>query len=162
MSLVSKAFLATALTVGALATSTLAQCPNPDLLDCGPCCTIAQPNMPKFPAFQQTSLDICWKDCNVDNVINLNAQWTAPLQGIGFTGVANCGVYNSKLRLRNAAGVIAWSGDLRMHYSRTWLETGANTNFQVWRFLVNGDLVPTTAAGGMPCPVPPCAPPHNN
>jgi hypothetical protein len=62
--------------------------------------------------------------------------------------------------LRNPAGGDTWGGKLRMHYSRTWLETGTNQQFQVWRFLVNGDLVPTAAAGGVPCPVPPCAAPH--
>ncbi len=163
MHLVTKAFLATALSVAALATSTLAQCPNPDMLDCGPCCTIAQPNLPKFPPFVQQSLDICWRDCNVDNVLNVQAQWTAPVQAISVTGIANCGVYSSKVRLRNAAGVIAWTGDVRMHYSRTWMETGPNNvNYQVWRFLVNGDLRPTAAAGGIPCPVPPCAAPFGN
>ncbi len=157
MSPVSKAFLATALAFATFAAPSLAQCPRPDRLDCGPCCSFAQAQVPSLPAFKQSTLDICWKDCAVDNTLTCQAVWNKPVQPLAMSGVTSCGVYNTDLRLKNSAGVDMWAGKIRMHYSRTWLETPPGGQLQVWRFLVNGDLLPTTAAGGVPCPVPPCA-----
>jgi hypothetical protein len=133
-----------------------AQCPVPDLLDGGPCCAVAAPNIPNFPRFTQDALEICWQNCNIDQVIPYRATWNnikiAPIGGIP------CGERRVRLELRNGVGVLEWTGTLRLQYSRTWLETDmAGFPLQVWRFLVNGDLSP--AAGlAMPCPVPPCVP----
>jgi len=50
-----------------------------------------------------------------------------------------------------------------LHYARTWIETDpSGTPLQVWRFLVNGDLRSTPAAGTPPCPLPACAPVFGN
>ncbi len=138
-----------------------AQCPLPDQLDGGPCCTIAHPDLPRFPNFTQPALDICWRDCNVEAVLPTNAEWS--LVPLAPPGAGPCWSPFLKLELSDAAGVVQWKGRLRRLYSRTWLETDdAGNTLQVWRFLLNGDLVPTTAAGPIPCPVPPCAPAHAN
>lgn len=135
-----------------------AQCPQPDYLDGGPCCAPAQLSLPSLPAFKLETLDVCWKDCDVEHIDVLRAEWSSPYAG----GPAPCGPLRARLRLRNTAGVVAWRGVMVFTYSRTWLETtSTGTDRQVWRFLVNGDLRPRPAAGGIPCPVPPCAPAHN-
>lgn len=146
----------------ALSAPALAQCPVPDNLDGGPCCAITQLVLPTFPAFSHTALEICWLECNLDQSIAYTACWSQPTQAVVPTG-ALCSVFLSRLQLKDAAGAVVWnSGPMRMWYARTWVETGAGTNFQVWRFLVNGDLRATAIAGPSPCPVPKCAPAFNN
>jgi hypothetical protein len=145
-----------------------AQCPNPDRLDGGPCCFQAKARLPSFPQFSQPSLDICWRDCNVDQVQNIVACWAKPMStGMIFPGGGTtpppCGRYTSQLKLKTTSGVVQWMGRMNLTYARTWLEVDTTgISIQVWRFLVNGDLRPTAAAGPIPCPVPPCAPAHNN
>jgi hypothetical protein len=137
-----------------------AQCPVPDGLDGGPCCTVAPDNIPTFPKFTQDALEICWQNCNVDQVISYVACWNnlhiAPIPGIP------CGERRVRLDLKNTAGVLQWTGTLRLQYSRTWLETDpAGFPLQVWRFLVNGDMRPFVTMP-IPCPVPPCVPAFGN
>ncbi len=141
--------------------ATSAQCPLPDHLDGGPCCAVAQEQLPIFPKFAQDTLNICWRDCNIDQVGVCRAVWqNVPiLPGTG----PNCGMRLMDLRLLDTAGILKWRGRLNLLYARTWLETNsAGVPVQVWRFLANGDLSPTPAAGPIPCPVPPCAPVHQN
>jgi hypothetical protein len=134
-----------------------AQWPDPDKLDGGPCCTTTTPNAPRVPNFTQTSLQICWLDCNVDAINTCEAVWSSP------TPVDNCRNYAKRLRLRTTAGVVKWNARIKFRYSRTWIETDpSGVQFQVWRYLANGDLRPTTAAGAAPCPVPPCTAPNGN
>ncbi len=135
-----------------------AQCPMPDNLDGGPCCAITNAVLPMFPDFTVPSIEICWKDCNPDNIINYAACWSAPTPAATAAGPL-CSVFLSRLQLKDPAGGVLWSsGPMRLWYSRTWFESdGANQRLQVWRFLVNGDLRPSAAAGGVPCPVPNCA-----
>jgi len=132
-----------------------AQCPLPDGLDGGPCCAVAPDNIPSFPKFTQDALEICWQNCNINQVIPLQACWSnlniAPIGGIP------CGERRVRLDLKNAVG-IQWTGTLRLQYSRTWMETDpAGFPLQVWRFLVNGDLRPPVPLL-IPCPEPPCVP----
>lgn len=151
----------TALLVAVLASSTWsarpsAQCPVPDQLDGGPCCALAMENIPFFPKVSVDSLDICWRDCGIDSVRLIRAVWT-PIKILSSTG-PDCGVYRSRLDLIDGAGLVAWTGTMRLQYSRTWLELGPAGPLQVWRFLVNGNLRPATTVGPIPCPLPPCAP----
>jgi hypothetical protein len=130
-----------------------AQCPLPDNLDGGPCCALTTEVLPPLPTFFQNSLDICWRDCNVDQVRGVNAKFT-PLPT-----VHNCGERMVRAQFFDpASGLLTWSGVLRLTYSRTWMEGGLPpaTGRQVWRFLANGDLRPTSAAGAVPCPIPSC------
>jgi len=136
----------------ALQSTASAQC-RPDRLDGGPCCTIAQPDIPRPRSFRQNSFQICWRECDVENVSNCSVEWT-----LGTTSFAPCAIRRMDVRMRDAAGTIKWAGRVRLQYSRTWQEDDATgIARQVWRFLANGDLRPTAAAGLSPCPVPPCA-----
>jgi hypothetical protein len=143
---------------GALAA---AQCPQPDKLDNGPCCAQAQAFLPGFPKFSQDSLEICWRNCNVDQVIRYRADWKniviAPPSG------PPCGERSVVLDLTDTGtGILTWTGTLRLIYSRTWGETDpAGFPIQVWRFLVNGDLRATLGTVGFPCPFPICAAANN-
>jgi hypothetical protein len=144
-----------ALLVGAwwlLGSLPAAQCPLPDQLDGGPCCTVAPPVIPVFPNFRQDAFEICWQDCGIDQVLTYNARWrTNPLAPLP------CGEASTSLSLVSSAGVTDWSGVLRLQYARTWMEIdAAGLPLQVWRFLVNGDLRPR-ANLTTPCPAPPCA-----
>jgi len=139
-----------------------AQCPIPDNLDGGPCCALTHEKLPAFPGFKQNVLDICWRNCNVDQVTGLVAKFTN--QNILTPTGSDCGERLVKVELFDpASGAPLWTGQLRLVYSRTWLEGPPPPagQRQVWRFLASGDLRPTTV-GAMPCPVPPCAPAGNN
>jgi len=140
--------------------SAQAQCPTPDRLDGGPCCTAATPRIPQPPGFSQQSIGICWKDCDIESIVSCKAVWG----GSSFTQSGlPCRVFRPSLRLLDGAGVTKWRGRMTLQYSRTWLETdGAGNDLQVWRYLANGNLRPTAAAGPAPCPVPPCAAQTNN
>ncbi len=149
--------LVTALLSTAFARDAAAQCPTPDQLDGGPCCTTTTPNAPRVPNFTQDSLQICWLDCNVDAINAIEAVWSSPTPG------DNCRNYAKRLRLRDTSAVVLWNGRIKFRYSRTWVETDTTgSQRQVWRFLANGDVRPTAAAGSPPCPVPPCAAPNGN
>ena len=133
----------------ALSAPAVAQCPIPDGLDGGPCCATTQLVLPPFPAMTQSALEICWRDCNIDAQVPYQACWAAPTQAALPAGPL-CSVFLSRLDLKNAAGAVLWgSGPMRLFYSRTWVEV-ANpvTTYQVWRFLVNGDLRPTAVTEG--------------
>src|SRR6185436_11117310 len=114
-----------------------------------------------YPKVTQGALDICWRDCGAAFSGPCTARWT-PLKILGTTG-SDCGYHTARLEIFSPAAVLTWSGNMRLLYSRTWLETDpAGTPIQVRRYLANGDLRPTTAAGPIPCPVPPCAPAFGN
>jgi hypothetical protein len=139
-----------------------AQCFMPDNLEgpVGSCCTPTQANLPAFPALFTDALDICWQACGVSQTQVLAAEWTAPQL---VTTPPTCTYYKAKLTLRDSALSVVWTGPMRLAYSRTWIELGTTgTTYQVWRFLVNGDLSVLPAAGAPPCPVPPCAPAFGN
>jgi hypothetical protein len=150
--------VAVAVLVGAaFVQSATAQCPIPDNLDGGPCCAQTQVVAPRLPNFKQDSLQICWLTCNVEALSTCTAVWSSP------TPAEDCRNYAKRLRIKDAAGVVKWNGRIKLRYSRTWIETDpAGVKHQVWRYLANGDLRPTTAAGAAPCPVPPCTAPNGN
>lgn len=155
MSLSTRVLSLVVFLAGAFARPPSAQCPLPDNLDGGPCCALTAENLPALPLFQHNALDICWRDCNVDQVRGIHAKFT-PLQ----TSVKNCGERQVRVQLFDPiSGLLSWSGTLRVVYSRTWLEAGPPpaAGRQVWRFLANGDLRPNATAGVVPCPVPSCA-----
>jgi hypothetical protein len=139
----------------ALAARPAAQCILSDNLDGGPCCGLTQAALPQLGSFTQTALDICWRDCGIDQQLVVQAKWV-PLTIAGFN--PPCGELRMRLDIRSGANVLLWRGPMRLTYSRTFLVTDSSGLFhQVWRFLVNGDLQPFPAAGLPPCPVPPCA-----
>jgi hypothetical protein len=134
-----------------------AQCFGPDKLDGGACCSVATINAPRCPNFSQDSLQICWNNCNIDAINTCTAVWSSP------TPNEDCRNYSKRLRLKDAANVVKWNGRIKFRYSRTWEETDTTgSRRQIWRYLTNGDLRPTAAAGAAPCPVPPCTAPNGN
>jgi hypothetical protein len=138
-----------------------AQCPAPDKLDGGPCCAPTAESIPPLKKFTQSALDICWRDCGTSFVGPCRARWT-PLHVLPSTG-PDCGYKLQRLELFDPLGTLKWSGNMRLLYSRTWLEIDpSGVSLQVWRYLVNGDLRPTAAVGPAPCPLPPCAPAFGN
>lgn len=142
------------------AVSSQAQCVLPDNADGGPCCEDTQLQLPQFPAFRTESLDICWRECQIENVGECIMEWTRPMASDVPGNCPVCGLFAARVRIRDASGAVKWRGLARMTYSRTWVESSGNERYQVWRFLVNADLRPTSAAGAAPCPLPPCANTH--
>jgi hypothetical protein len=137
-----------------------AQCPVPDQLDGGPCCTVAMPVIPGFPKFTQDALQICWQNCNVSQTFFYQSCWTNV--NILPPGGAPCGEMRLQLDLKATTGTVLWTGVLRAVYSRTWVEIDpAGFPIQVWRFLLNGNLRPALGVMPIPCPVPACAPAFN-
>ena len=53
----------------ALQASSAGQCLKDDHLDGGPCCGLTQVQLPFFKNFQQDALDICWRDCGIDQLL---------------------------------------------------------------------------------------------
>ena len=135
----------------------LAQCPTPDNLD-GPCCAPTAANFPRLESFSHEAKSICWLRCDIDNVDDCTAEWRFPTGGLPDP----CRIDSAVLRMRDAAGDIKWRGRLRAQYSRTWLELDSTVGaeYQVWRFLLFGDMRPSP--GPDPCPVPPSAAAHGN
>ncbi|MFN0006834.1 MAG: hypothetical protein ACKVXR_02910 [Planctomycetota bacterium] len=135
-----------------------AQC-GPDGIAGGPCCTPAVANIPPIPAMQIDCRSICFNGCNVSqqflDCVNLGPHVPA-MSG----GAIQCGVYDLRFRVKLCGTpTFLWNGVLKAFYSRTWNEfpvVGA-TPIQVWRFVVNGDLLPTTALTGI-CRKPSCNP----
>ncbi|MFN0006835.1 MAG: hypothetical protein ACKVXR_02915 [Planctomycetota bacterium] len=133
-----------------------AQC-GPDGLT-GPCCGLTFANIPAIPALQLDCRWICFNGCNVSqqfvDCVNLGPHVPAMSSG----GV-QCGVYDLRFRVKTCGTTtFLWNGVLKAFYSRTWEEfpvLGAPP-IQVWRFIVNGDLLPTAALPTGICRKPAC------
>ena len=129
----------------------------PDGLDGGPCCTTVVPTLPQFPVVLTDAFNICWRDCDVENLASCNMRLgrLRPLVG----QPTSCGAFRSKIRFNDpTTGDKKWSGKVVLTYSRTWHEVDpSGGEYQVWRFILHTKLKPTADAGLTPCPVPPCA-----
>jgi hypothetical protein len=65
-----------------------------------------------------------------------------------FGGAFVCGVYDIPVRIRACPfNLTFWGGKLRAYYSRNWQASSVagTVNLTVWRFLINGDLKPTSS-----------------
>jgi len=142
----------------AAAPAALAQCPTPDGLDGGACWGPATAVIPEFAGAEQTGVRITWRNCAVEDMAQLRARWGRfrPAERPGIPPL--CAVFVARLDLfEPLSGALAWTGAMRLWYSRTWLETTAEgRDLQVWRYLVNGDLAPRVGAGTPPVGIPPC------
>ncbi|MBI1851944.1 MAG: hypothetical protein HYR85_16525, partial [Planctomycetes bacterium] len=141
-----------------------AQC-FPDNLT-GPCCQRTDVRLPDFPAIQQEIRFICFDNCQPRIDVRVCVDIAAPQPVTDAAGNRVCGIYLIRYTIRTcgAAAQVLWSDTMRAHYSRTWLEIAPGSTFpnsQVHRFLLNGDLVPSTFliqhAGANTCVLPPCA-----
>lgn len=135
-----------ALVGGALGSTTaLAQCALPDNLDGGPCCAPASVNLPSFPIMGGDALWIAFDNCNTALQRPFCVTFGKPKPTVQAGGIV-CGQYDIRIQLKDCGTTLLhWSGGLRATYSRTWQESqipGA-LNLSVWRFIVNGDLIPT-------------------
>lgn len=148
------------LLMGLLLSSTAsAQIFGDDQLYTGNCWEVVKDDVPTFPAYSETSLGICWKDCALENQVKLKLVLPAPTK---FA----CGYYYLQdVQLFNATtGVPIWSPSnfWYMVYTRTWVEAATINNqpvtFQVWRFLINGEVNPSNQMVGNPdpCLIPKC------
>jgi hypothetical protein len=146
--------LALGLAVGALATTPAsAQCSAPDNLDFGPCCAPAAVNLPSFPAMNLDALWICFDNCG--------PAFQRPFCGaigkpkpVAQAGAIVCGQYDIRFQLKDCAtGQLHWSAGVRATYSRTWQESSSagTVPTTVWRFLINGDFIPTNNVPNTPC-----------
>ncbi len=132
-------------------------CNIPDGLDPVSACGFGPMVQLHQQAFKQQSLGICWRDCGVDATAPYIGQWSglAPILS-GLPPAMSCAWYSTSLTLYQG-NTIRWTGRFFAAYSRTWMEVdNAGAPMQVWRYLVNGDMQPITAAPG-PCAPPPCA-----
>lgn len=137
-------------TLAATSAPLSAQCLLPDGLD-GPCCAVATPNLPAFPAYLMQGVGFCYSACAPSANPCLLWDLQAPIS----TG---CGQYTVDVRISECGVTPQLFGQLVLDYSRTWEEIApTGTTLQVWRFLAKADLslIPGTVAN--PCLVPPSA-----
>jgi hypothetical protein len=145
----------------------LAQC-VPDGLNVAPCCTPLGVNLPGFPAIAQSIRYLCFNQCSPQINVNLCVDVDPP-QSVTAGGGVVCGIYLIRYRVRLcSSGQLLWSGTMRAHYSRNWVEVPVTgQTIGVWRFLLNGNLVPSSfllssAQAGNPCVIPTCFPVFNS
>jgi len=135
-----------ALAAGALlAPRAAAQCGLPDNLDGGPCCSSASVNLPVFPPQSGDSLWICFDNCAPAFQRPFCVTIGKP-KPVATAGALVCGEYTIRFQLKDCAtNLLHWSGGVRATYSRTWQEstTAGLAPLTVWRFIINGDLVPS-------------------
>ncbi len=134
-----------------------AQC-GPDLLDTGTCCLPPPLSLPNFPFLQQTIRYVCFDSCNIQVTGNVCCNFGPPIPAMSG-GFPVCGVYLIRFSIRTCgSNMLLWQGTLRAQYSRNWLETNSSSIQKgVWRFLLNGDMVPQPALPANPCVRPACA-----
>jgi hypothetical protein len=134
-----------------------AQC-GPDGLSPGPCCTVANAIVPPIPAMQLDCRWLCFNGCNVSQNF-LDCVNLGPLVPATGGGALICGAYDVRFRTRTCGTTnFLWNGSLKAFYSRTWQESSipGTVNLQVWRFVVNGDLIPSPLLPTGPCRKPAC------
>jgi hypothetical protein len=114
----------------------------------GTCCTPATPNLPPFPSWFMFADGASIRDCGVEAVFPVLVNLSAPFPFFND-------VYVTQM---TCAGAINLQPTfVVMKYARTWTQPGVTgVVAQVWRFLVNVDVMYNPAAPA-PVPVPPCA-----
>jgi hypothetical protein len=140
-----------------LTTSARAQC-GPDGLNGGPCCAPAGVTLPQFPATNMNARWICFDTCSAQSTQVYCSHLGAPnpMQG---GGALICGAYTIRVQLRDCGTTgLYWNGSVKAFYSRNWQATSlpGAINLNVWRFVVNGDLLPGPALPANSCQRPDC------
>ena len=145
------------LALASLAPAARAQC-GPDGLNGGPCCAPAAAALPAFPAVNQTARWICFDGCLSPSAQVYCSHLGAPLP-VMSGGALVCGAYSIRVNLKDcASGALIWNGSVNATYSRNWQASSlaGAINLNVWRFVVNGDLLPAPALQTNPCLRPDC------
>jgi hypothetical protein len=142
-----------------------AQCIR-DGLDGSLCCTPADLRLPAFAAVTQTCQFACLEQCGTRFQHNMLVEIAAPRevnrQGAGVV----CGVdlIRMTFKTRTTTPRTLWTVRLRAQYARNWLasvgDPAGPPDTEVWRFLVNGSMAPSSFLlgrfGQNDCAVPPC------
>lgn len=132
------------------------QC-GPDGLDPGPCCAQTFATLPQIPAFQRDARFLCFDGCqlaqNTGYCVNIGPP--LPMQ-VG--GQVLCGAYNIRIRLRFCGtNNFVWLGYVNAFYTRNWQESPVPGQIlNVWRFVINGDMLPTPLLPAGACNRPAC------
>lgn len=152
---VTRIGLALGLVAGAFALKADAQqCHIPDNLDFGPCCAPAAVNLPNIPQVGvQQGVWLCFDNCAPVLQRPFCVTIGKP-QPVMQAGVRICGEYNIRFQLKDCGtNLLHWTGGVRATYSRTWdeMSTAGAVPSTVWRFIINGDLVPTNNVPNTPC-----------
>ncbi len=158
---VTRLFLAALLAIAALAPRTQAQC-GADNLDTQPCCSPLGVTLPaSFPSVTQQVRYVCFRDCGIAVNQQVCVTIGAPVPVL-IGGIPVCGVYLINFQFRTCgSNQLLYSGNMRAHYARNWLERDPLLTRGVWRFLLNGDLVPTALVPNNPNAKPPCIGTYN-
>jgi len=153
----SRSVFALILSLALFATRASAQC-GPDGLDGGPCCAPTGVILPTFPSRMMDVDYICYDGC-VPQSVTYCANIGPPLPIAGQGGVVQCGAYNIRIRLRFCGtNNFVWLGFVNAYYSRNWQASSipGTLDLNVWRFVINGDFLPTTFLPNNPRERPPC------
>ena len=134
-----------------------AQC-GPDGLDGGPCCAATFATLPSFPAMQTDARVLCFDGCQtaLNTLYCANVGAPIPVQS---GGAVVCGAYQIRVRLRICGtNNFVWLGFVNAYYSRNWQESSVPgaVDLEVWRFVINGDFLPTPLLPNTPCDRPGC------
>jgi len=136
--------LAALLGCGAFALPAPAQC-MPDGLGFAPCCGGASATLPAFPPISQGIQFFCFDNCQPAFAVNYCVDIGTP-SAVVVNGQPVCGAYHIRFKVKNCGTTtFLWNGLVNAYYSRNWQETpvvGAPP-ITVWRFVINGDFLPT-------------------
>lgn len=116
----------------------------------GACCALTGPSIPiAFPAFEQEIRYFTWNNCNLARNKTLCVE-VSPLEFArdGEGDLIGCGTYTLPVSMITCGpqGQPLFSGELMATYARTWIEKqpSQDPDTQVWRFMINGDLTPSS------------------
>jgi hypothetical protein len=129
----------------------------PDGLDGVPCCNSTQAVIPQIPGLQRDAAFICYDGCQVSQNVPYCVNIGPPIP-MSVGGQTFCGAYNIRVRLRFCGTAnFVWLGYVNAFYTRNWQETPAvGQTLTVWRFVINGDMLPTSFLPAGLCNRPSC------
>lgn len=117
------------------------------------CCQPVTPNLPTFPAITVAGKHGCVLNCNLEQEDGVSIQLGAP-------NFITCDLAAIDVTISpNTLTGPGYFGVIIAKYSRTWIEQTpiSIAPRQVWRFMINSDLVAAAFTYGAPCPMPPSA-----
>jgi hypothetical protein len=142
------------LAIGVSAPRASAQC-MPDSLDTVPCCNPVGVTLPIFPLITQQARYVCFNSCAI--AVNQQVCLTINAPVPANSGGPVCGVYLIRFTFALCgSSQVIWQGNMRAQYARNWVQGTAAQPVGVYRFLLNGDLVPTAVVPNVPNAKPPC------
>lgn len=118
--------------------------------DTGNCCALTGASLPiAFPAAEQEIRYFTWNNCNLARNKTLCVELSAlEFARDGEGDVIGCGTYKLPVSMLTCGqqALPLFSGELIATYSRTWVEKQPteDPDTQVWRFMINGDLAPSS------------------